>query len=356
MQGNYRAFWLSDAMFDECLEVIDQRQLPFVYDTRYLTNTEEIIHAIKSGMVRGVGVVGGVAAFGIYIAALEVEGDYEALEQKAALLREAYPSLPHLAQVVDVMMQRLAESQEVIEDARSLALELCDKEVLQSQEIARRGCEIIEELLQKNAKAEIHILTRASEGSLAFMGEGAALAPIYEAKRRGIDLHVWVEETRPAHEGASLSAWELAQNGIKHTIITDNMSGALLQRGKVDMVLVGAQRVCGNGDVVSATGTYLAALGARDNEIPFYVVAPRATFDLQTQNAAQVALEEENSDKVAFVKGVDADGVVRRVRITPEDATTYHRSCDVTPARLITGMIRSTLEVEHPFDIVGHAL
>lgn len=336
MQGNYKALWLSDEMFDECLEVIDQRQLPFVYDTRYLTNTEEVVNAIKSGMIGGAGVVGSVALFGVYIAAIEVDGDYEALGEKAVLLREACLVTRNLAWAVDAMMERLRESQDVIEDARAFAIELSDNEALESQKIAEVGCELIEEMRKKSGKEKINILTHSSGGYLAFVDDGAAFAPIYEAKRRGVDVHIWVDETRPRGEGASLGSWEFAQNEIDHTIITDTAAGCLMQRGDVDIVIVSADRVGENGDVVAKVGTYLLALAAHDNSIPFYVALPTSSFDVDMDEAR---VDERSGDEVKFVKGVDAEGVVRRVRITPESSAAVSFGFDTTPARLIAGLI-----------------
>ena len=336
MQGNYKALWLSDEMFDECLEVIDQRQLPFVYDTRYLTNTEEAVNAIKNRTVCGAGVVGVVAAFGVYIAAIEVDGDYEALQERAALLREACLVRGNLSWAVDVMMERLRESQDVIEDARAFAIELSDNEALESQKIAEVGCKLIEEMRKKSKKEKINILTHSSGGYLAFVDEGAAFAPIYEAKRRGVDVHLFLTESRPTNQGASLGAWELAQNEIDHTIITDSMAGHLMQCGEVDMVIVSADRVNENGDAVASVGTYLLALAAHDNNIPFYVALPTSLFGVGTDEAR---VDERSSDEVKFVKGVDADGVFRRVRITHEGSAAVSFGSDVTPARLISGFI-----------------
>ena len=336
MQGNYKALWLSDEMFDECLEVIDQRQLPFVYDTRYLTNTEEAVNAIKNRTVCGAGVVGVVAAFGVYIAAIEVDGDYEALQERAALLREACLVRGNLSWAVDVMMERLRESQDVIEDARAFAIELSDNEALESQKIAEVGCKLIEEMRKKSKKEKINILTHSSGGYLAFVDEGAAFAPIYEAKRRGVDVHLFLTESRPTNQGASLGAWELAQNEIDHTIITDSMAGHLMQCGEVDMVIVSADRVNENGNAVASVGTYLLALAAHDNNIPFYVALPTSSFGVGTDEAR---VDERSGDEVKFVKGVDADGVVRRVRITYEGSAAVSFGFDVTPARLISGFI-----------------
>lgn len=340
MQGNYKALWLNDDLFDECLEVIDQRLLPFIYDTRHLTTTEELVTAIKNMTVRGAGVIGSVAVFGIYIAAIEVEGDYELLKEKAALIRESRPTAINLMWAVDKMMELLKNSENIIEDAREAAIKLNDEEALESQKIAEFGCDIIEEILKKKNKTKINILTHCNAGWLAVIDEGTALAPIYEAKRRGIDVHVWVDETRPRNQGASLTAWELSKSDIEHTIIADNMGGLLMQRGDVDMVIVGADRVSANGDVANKIGTYLKALAAHDNDVPFYVAIPASTFDFEIiDGAVEIPIEERSGDEVKFIRGVDEDGVLRRVRITPEDSPAKNYGFDVTPARLITALI-----------------
>ncbi|MGE4419401.1 MAG: S-methyl-5-thioribose-1-phosphate isomerase [Sulfurimonas sp.] len=351
MQGKYKALWLSDDMFDECLEVIDQRQLPFLYDTKYLTDTNEVVTAIKNMTVRGAGVIGSVAAFGIYIAAIEVEGDYEALKEKAALIRESRPTAVNLMWAVDRMMELLRNSDNVIDDARRYAIELNDEEALESQKIAQIGCDIIEDILKKSGKTKINILTHCNAGWLAVIDEGTALAPIYEAKRRGIDVHVWVDETRPRNQGASLTAWELEQSGINHTIIADNTGGHLMQIGEVDMVIVGADRVSANGDVANKIGTYLKALAAYDNGVPFYVAIPESTFDFEIRDGVkEIPIELRSADEVRYIKGVDEDGVVREVRITPENSPAINYGFDVTPARLITGLITNKGVCEADFD------
>lgn len=351
MQGKYKALWLSDDMFDECLEVIDQRQLPFDYDTKYLTDTNEVVTAIKNMTVRGAGVIGSVAAFGIYIAAIEVEGDYEALKEKAALIRESRPTAVNLMWAVDRMMELLRNSDNVIDDARRYAIELNDEEALESQKIAQIGCDIIEDILKKSGKTKINILTHCNAGWLAVIDEGTALAPIYEAKRRGIDVHVWVDETRPRNQGASLTAWELAKSGIEHTIIADNTGGLLMQRGEVDMVIVGADRVSANGDAANKIGTYLKALAAHDNGVPFYVAIPESTFDFEIRDGVKdIPIELRSEDEVKFMRGVDSDGAVREVRITPENSPAINYGFDVTPARLITGLITNKGVCEADFD------
>lgn len=351
MQGNYRALWLNDDFFDECLEVVDQTKLPFEYHTKYLTTTEEVVLSIKNMTVRGAGVIGSVAAFGIYIAALEVEGDYEKLKEKASLIRESRPTAVNLMWAVDRMMELLKESDNLIEDARKYAIELNDNEALESQKIAKYGCDIIEEILKKKNKTKINILTHCNAGWLAVIDEGTALAPIYEAKRRGIDVHVWVDETRPRNQGASLTSWELSQSGVEHTIIADNTGGHLMQIGEVDMVIVGADRVSANGDAANKIGTYLKALAAYDNGIPFYVAIPASTFDFEIKDGQrEIPIELRSEDEVHYIRGVDRDGALREIRITPEGSHAINYGFDVTPARLITGLITDKGVCEAEFD------
>lgn len=351
MQGNYKALWLSDEMFDESLEVIDQRRLPFIEDTRHLENTEDVVNAIKNMTVRGAGVIGSVAAFGIYIAAIEVEGDFEALKEKAALIRESRPTAVNLMWAVDKMMSLLEGSEDIIADARRFAIELNDKEALESRKIAEHGCDIIEEILKNKNKTKINILTHCNAGWLAVIDEGTALAPIYEAKRRGIEVHVWVDETRPRNQGASLTAWELAKSGIEHTIIADNTGGHLMQNGMVDMVIVGADRVSANGDVANKIGTYLKALAAHDNNVPFYVAIPASTFDLDIRDGLkEIPIELRSEDEVKYMRGLNKDGELTEVLITPKDSPAINYAFDVTPARLITGIITNKGVCKADFD------
>lgn len=351
MQGSYKALWLSDDMFDECLEVIDQRQLPFEFDTKYLTDTDEVVTAIKNMTVRGAGVIGSVAAFGVYIAAIEVDGDYEELKEKVALIRESRPTAVNLMWSVDRMMELLKDSDDLVDDARRFAIELNDQEALESQKIAGFGCDIIEDILKKSGKTKINILTHCNAGWLAVIDEGTALAPIYEAKRRGIDVHVWVDETRPRNQGASLTAWELAKSGVEHTVIADNMGGLLMQRGEIDIVIVGADRVSANGDVANKIGTYLKALAAHDNGVPFYVAIPTSTFDFEIKDGVkEIPIEERSPDEVKFIKGVDSEGVVHEVRVTLKDSPALNYGFDVTPARLVTGLITNRGVCEADFD------
>lgn len=347
MQGKYKALWLND---EGLLEVIDQTKLPFEYTTVVLDTTDKVVSAIKDMTVRGAGVIGSVAAFGIYIATREVQS-YEALHVKAQAIRESRPTAVNLMWAVDLMMEHLKESDNLVEDAKKFAIELNDKEAKESQNIANFGCDIIEEILETKGKKEINILTHCNAGWLAVIDEGTALAPIYEAQRRGIDVHVWVDETRPRNQGASLTAWELTQSGIKHTIIADNTGGHLMQHGMVDMVITGADRVSANGDVANKIGTYLKALAAKDNDIPFYVAIPISTFDFEIEDGVkEIPIELRSEDEVKFMRGVDSEGKVKEVRITPENLPAINYGFDVTPARLVTGLITDKGVCEADFD------
>lgn len=337
MQGKYKALWLND---DNFLEVIDQTKLPFEYETKVLKTTDEVVTAIKDMTVRGAGVIGSVAAFGIYIACMEVESDFEKLKDKAMLIRESRPTAVNLMWAVDKMMDYLKNSEDLVDDAREYAIKLNDEEAKESQNIASYGCDIIEDILKKKNKTKINILTHCNAGWLAVIDEGTALAPIYEAKKRGIDVHVWVDETRPRNQGASLTAWELTQSGINHTIIADNTGGHLMQHDEVDMVITGADRVSANGDVANKIGTYLKALAAYDNDIPFYVAIPASTFDFEIRDGVkEIPIELRSEDEVKYMRGVDSEGEIREVLITSKDSPAINYGFDVTPARFITGLI-----------------
>ena len=337
MQGKYKALWLND---DNFLEVIDQTKLPFEYETKVLKTTEQIVIAIQDMTVRGAGVIGSVAAFGIYTACLEINNDYEKLKQKAKLIRESRPTAVNLMWAVDKMMNLLKNSNNLIEDSLKFAIKLNDDEAKESQKIAKHGADIIEDILKKKKKNKINILTHCNAGWLAVIDEGTALAPIYEAKKRGIDVHVWVDETRPRNQGASLTAWELTQSKINHTIIADNTGGHLMQHDMVDMVITGADRVSASGDVANKIGTYLKALAANDNNIPFYVAIPASTFDFEIiDGVKEIPIELRSEDEVKYIKGVAKDGSIQEVLITPKDSPAINYGFDVTPSRLITGLI-----------------
>ena len=347
MNGKYKALWLND---DNFLEVIDQTKLPFFYETKVLKTTDEVVLAIKDMTVRGAGVIGSVAAFGIYIATMEVK-NYDELKKKAKLIRESRPTAVNLMWAVDMMLKLLKESDNLVVDAKKYAIKLNDAEVLESQNIAKFGADIIENILKKKNKTTINILTHCNAGWLAVIDEGTALAPIYEAKKRGIDIHVWVDETRPRNQGASLTAWELTQSDIKHTIIADNTGGHLMQQGMVDMVIVGADRVSANGDVANKIGTYLKALSANDNGVPFYVAIPISTFDFSIKNGVKdIPIELRSEDEVKYMRGIDSDGIFREILVTPKKSSAINYGFDVTPAKLISGLITNKGVCQANFD------
>lgn len=347
MQGKYKALWLNDNNF---LEVIDQTKLPFEYETKVLKTTEAIVLAIQDMTVRGAGVIGSVAAFGIYTASMEVNS-FEELNQKAKLIRDSRPTAVNLMWAVDLMMRKLENSSNLTQDALKFAIELNDAEAKESEKIASYGCDIIEDILKQKNKTKINVLTHCNAGWLAVIDEGTALAPIYEAKKRGIDIHVWVDETRPRNQGASLTAWELTQSGVAHTIIADNTGGHLMQHDMVDIVITGADRVSASGDVANKIGTYLKALAAYDNNVPFYVAIPASTFDFEIiDGVKEIPIELRSENEVKYMRGTDEHGDVKEILITPKDSPAINYGFDVTPARLITGLITNKGVCKANFD------
>jgi len=241
---------------------------------------------------------------------------------------------------VDRMLEVIKRSDDVLNDARTEAIKICDEDVKRSQKIGEIGCDIIEEIMRKKGLESFNILTHCNAGWLAIIDSGTALAPIYEAQKRGIDIHVWVDETRPRNQGANLTSWELLNAGVKHTIIADNTGGHLMQHSMVDMVITGADRVTRCGDAANKIGTYLKALAAKDNQIPFYIALPLSTFDFDScDGVKEIEIEMRSEDEVHIMRGVDTQGNPQEIRITPKDAKAINYGFDVTPSRLITGLI-----------------
>ena len=337
MNGKYRALWLNN---EGDLEVIDQTKLPFIYETEVLKTSEDSVRAIKDMIVRGAGVIGLVGAFGVYLACRE-SSDIEVVKKKAKEIREARPTAVNLMWAVDKMMEVILEADgDLVDIARDLAIKISDEDCKKSLLIAKYGCDKFEEIIKQNGKKSINVLTHCNAGWLAISDEGSALAPIYEAKRRGIDIHVWVDETRPRNQGANLTAWELGRSGVKHTIIADNTGGYLMQQGMVDVCIVGADRVSRQGDVANKIGTYLKALAANDNSIPFYVALPEGTFDFEIVDGVNgIPIETRSEDEVNIVRGIDSEGRVGELRITPKESSAVNYGFDITPNRLVTGLI-----------------
>jgi len=309
--------------------------------------------------IRGAGVIGCVAAFGVYLAARECNGSLDCMKKHAADIRLSRPTAVNLMWAVDRMLAVLENSTDLIEDSKLEAITISDEDAMRSVKIGQFGCEIIEDILKTKNKKRINILTHCNAGWLAILDEGSALAPIYEAKKRGIDIHVYVDETRPRNQGANLTSWELSRSSVEHTIIADNTGGHLMQHGEIDMVITGADRVSRQGDVANKIGTYLKALAANDNNVPFYVALPASTFDFTiVDGVKEIEIEERSEDEVHFMRGVLDSGEVTEVRITPKDSKALNIGFDVTPNRLISGLITergvckaTQIDIEKTFEL-----
>ena len=324
------------------VHIIDQTQLPFAFKVVQIHSLEQMVSAIKTMQVRGAPLIGAAAAYGIALALLENESD-EHLLAAAALLINSRPTAVNLAWAVNRM---LAVVQEAPLNRRNItawreAAEIAQEDVAQNQRIGQHGLGLMKNLYKHKT---FNILTHCNAGCLATVDYSTALAPVYAAHDAGLDVHVWVDETRTRNQGAALTAWELGQHGVPHTVITDNAGGHLMQQGLVDMVLVGADRVTAKGDVCNKIGTYLKALAAFDNSVsnqrvPFYAAVPSPTIDWAITDYKQIEIEQRHSDEVNFIQGLAADGSVQNVRLTPLESNAANPAFDVTPARLVTGII-----------------
>jgi len=335
-----RTIWLEPDGWS--VGVIDQTALPHSFVTARLTSLEEAAHAIRAMLIRGAPLIGATAAYGICLA-LRADASDEALDRAYATLIATRPTAINLRWALDEMMAAVRNRPrgERAAAAYRRAGEICEEDVAINTAIGRNGLPLIEAVAQRKKPGErVNILTHCNAGWLAAVDVGTATAPIYLAHDKGIAVHVFADETRPRNQGASLTAWELGQHGVPHTVIADNTGGHLMQHGLVDIVIVGTDRVTANGDVCNKIGTYLKALAARDNNIPFYVALPSPTIDFTVANGiAEIPIEERGADEVATVTGRAADGRIETVRIIPEHSPVANYAFDVTPARLVTGLI-----------------
>jgi methylthioribose-1-phosphate isomerase len=327
------------------IKIIDQRKLPHTLEVVDLEGVEDVVRAIREMLVRGAPLIGATGAYGIYLAVREAAKSpgFDASFQNACdRIRAARPTAVNLAWAVDRMTATLSETADIsakLTRALREAEQIADEEADNCRRIGEHGLALIEAAARKKPEAAVNILTHCNAGWLACIEYGTATAPIYAAARRGIDIHVWVDETRPLNQGARLTAWELGKSDIPHTLITDNAGGHLMQHGMVDMVIVGTDRTTHTGDVANKIGTYLKALAARDNGIPFYVALPGSTFDWRlTDGLGQIPIEERDPDEVKYVQGLEGD-TTKSVLICPEDTSAANFAFDVTPARLVTGFI-----------------
>ena len=322
--------------------IIDQTALPHQFTTVRLSSVEDVARAIAIMQVRGAPLIGATAAYGVALA-LRADASDEALERACAMLAATRPTAVNLKWALDEMVAvvRNRPREERLGAAYRRAAEICEEDVAINQAIGRHGSNLIAAIAgKKEAGQPTQVLTHCNAGWLATVDFGTALAPVYVAHDRGVAVHVWVDETRPRNQGAALTAWELGQHGVPHTVISDNTGGHLMQHGMVDIVVVGADRVTADGDVCNKIGTYLKALAAKDNGVPFYVGLPSPTIDFSiADGVAEIPIEQRAADEVATVTGRTADGRVETVRIVPEGSTVANYGFDVTPARLVSGLI-----------------
>ena len=334
-----RTIWLEPDGWS--VGVIDQTALPHRLVISRLTTLAEAAHAIRAMVIRGAPLIGATAGYGMALAVREDASD-EGLERAYATLLATRPTAINLRWALDEVMAviRNRPRAERTAVAYRRAAEICEEDVAINTGIGQSGLPLIEAIAAKKQRGErVNVLTHCNAGWLATVDVGTATAPIYTAHDKGIPLHVFADETRPRNQGASLTAWELGQHGVPHTLIADNTGGHLMQRGLIDMVIVGTDRTTASGDVCNKIGTYLKALAAHDNAVPFYVALPSPTIDWTVSDGKDIPIEERSADEVDFVQGLGDDGKVRRVRISPEGSPAANPAFDVTPARLVTGLI-----------------
>ena len=341
---NFQTIWVHPED-NRIIQVIDQRKLPFEFQIVDLNSSDDAFEAIRNMTVRGAPLIGVTGAYGIYLGLLKLNSSnwQDTLKELAEYLKTARPTAVNLAILIDEMMIGLL-SCPTLETAIELALweadRLKDREIKWSEAIGEYGCQLIEELSRTNNGRVINILTHCNAGWLACIDWGTATAPIYKAFRKGIPVHVWVDETRPRNQGARLTAWELSHEGVPHTVIPDNAGGHLMQHGLVDLCIVGSDRTTSTGDVANKIGTYLKALAAFDNKVPFYVALPSSTIDFTMEDGiSQIPIEQRDGEEVSHLEGELEDGTIAKMRIINPKSPVANYGFDVTPARYVTGLI-----------------
>jgi len=320
---------------------IDQTLLPHRYVTIRLETGDDAARAIKTMQVRGAPLIGAVAAYGMALA-LRQDASDAALERAYALLIATRPTAINLKWALDEMMAavRNRPREDRVAVAYRRAAEIADEDVGINAAIGRHGLKLIEDIAARKPGKTVNVLTHCNAGWLATVDWGTATSPIYQAHDKGLPIHVWVDETRPRNQGASLTAWELGHHGVAHTVIPDNTGGHLMQHGEVDIAIVGTDRVTAQGDVCNKIGTYLKALAAHDNDVPFYVALPSPTIDFTVLDGVkEIPIEQRGAEEVTTMTGLTADGRIESVRIVPESSGVANYGFDVTPARLVTGLI-----------------
>ncbi|MCD6180686.1 MAG: S-methyl-5-thioribose-1-phosphate isomerase [Bacteroidales bacterium] len=337
---HYRTIWLNPDN-KKSIQIIDQRKLPFYFEIETISTVKEMCIAIKDMHLRGAGLIGAAGAYGMYLASIEAQNEtnfIEAIEKSASLLKATRPTAVNLTWAVDLMLKNIGTDKN-IQNALKSAEAIANQDAEACRLIGEHGLSLIREISYKKNGETVNILTHCNAGWLAFVDYGSATAPIYAAFDKDIDVHVWVDETRPRNQGARLTSWELEQHGIKHTVIPDNTGGYLMQKGMVDLVIVGSDRTTKTGDVANKIGTYLKALAAKDNDIPFYVALPSSTIDWKMEDGLkEIPIEKRNQQEISHIEGVYKDKIVE-VMITPERNVGGNYGFDITPARLVSGLI-----------------
>ena len=331
----YRTIWFENNI----VKIIDQTKLPHQFIVKDLKTIEDSINAIKNMEVRGAPLIGATAAYGLVLSILEKK-DQSFLKKSSEDLIASRPTAINLRWAVDRMMKKLSgvNSNEIFKIALDEAKAIVEEDVNFCKSIGANGLKIIEEIAKKK-KDTVNILTHCNAGWLATIDWGTATSPIYQAHKKGIKVHVWADETRPRNQGANLTSYELNEEGVPNTIIADNTGGILMQRGEVDMCIVGTDRTLSNGDVCNKIGTYLKALAAKDNNVPFYVALPSSTIDWNIKDHREIPIEERNSEELSHIEGLDKDNKLQKILIYPQKSKAMNLAFDVTPAKYVTGLI-----------------
>ena len=331
----YKTIWFDN----NTVKIIDQTKLPHKFQIKELKSLDDAINAIKVMEVRGAPLIGATAAYGIVLALIE-NNEQSFLDNACINLIKSRPTAINLKWAVDRMYKKLkgVNSSEILNIAVNEANQICEEDVNFCKNIGINGLKIIEDIYNKK-KDTVNILTHCNAGWLATINWGTATSPIYHAHQKNIPIHVWVDETRPRNQGANLTSFELNEENIKNTIIADNTGGILMQRGEVDMCIVGTDRTLSNGDVCNKVGTYLKAIAAKDNNVPFYVALPSSTIDWDLKDSKNITIEERNSNELSTIEGLDEKGNIKKIQIYPKNSKSLNLAFDVTPAKFITGLI-----------------
>ena len=331
----YRTIWFENNV----VKIINQTKLPHQFIIKDLKTVKDAINAIKTMEVRGAPLIGGTAAYGMALAVKE-NNDPDFIKKSSENLIQSRPTAINLKWAVNRMMKKLLgiKNDRILDIALKEAKEICDEDERFCKKIGLNGLKIIEEIYKKKKNTE-NILTHCNAGWLATINWGTATSPIYQAHKKGIPVHVWVDETRPRNQGANLTSYELNEEEIPNTIIADNTGGILMQRGEVDICIVGTDRTLSTGDVCNKIGTYLKALAAHDNNVPFYVALPSSTIDWDIKNFKDIPIEERNPEELSYIEGLDKNNESKKVLIYPKKSKALNLAFDVTPAKYVTGLI-----------------